>query len=200
MSAIVHKANTDTVCLSQATSVAEDGLVTVRARFMLPNAGSVSAFALDSTWPGGSSPRGLPANQGGPYLVSRDFQYTNGLVFVDATYVTATNPVRVVYSEQRSTRAFTGIIFVRDPNNAQATIATNAKFDYVGTVASARYTILDRGNFSPDLSAARINYVIGVSQGITDLILQKTIDSENREIIGRVHRVTKQREIVFYSE
>lgn len=203
MPAIVRKSTSATngvACLSQTTNVSDDGLITVRARFLLRNSADAGLFELDSMWPSGSTPRGLPRNQGGPYLASRDFEYATGLTFVTATYVTAANPVRVVYSQQRSTRAFAGVLFVNDPDPSVGVVPVVAKFDYIGTVASARYALMDRQTFKPDLKAARINDVIGVASSIERLILKKNIDSEDRVTLGRVHQVTSTREVVFYTE
>ena len=203
MPAVICKSASATngiVCISQTSNVSDDGLISVRARFLLRTEADASLFELDLPWPSGSAPRGLPRNQGGPYLVNRDFEYANGLVFVNATYVTATNPVRVVYSEQKATRAFSGLIVVRDPNNPQQTTVVNVKMDYTSTVASARYTLMLGQTFRPDLSAAKINTITGASQQLVSLILKKNIDSEDRSILGRVVQVTKSREVVFYSE
>lgn len=202
MPAIVRKSTSATngiVCLSQACNVSDDGLITVRARFLLRTAADADQFQFDLQWPSGSAPRGLPRNQGGPYLVNRDFEYANGLVFVNATYVTATNPVRVVYSQQRATRGFSGLVAVVTPNN-NAIQAVNARFEYTSTVAVARYTLMDNQTFSPDMSAAKINSITGVSSSILALILKKNIDSEEQTKLGRVSQVSKTREVVFYSD
>jgi len=198
MPSVVHKsaiATNQVVCLTQSCDVSEDGLITINARFLLRSAADSTLFEFDMEWPGGSSPRGLPRNQGGPYLLNRSFEYANGFVYVTATYVTATNPVRVVLSQNRASRSFTGTIALIANNQA---IEAQAKFDYTSTVASARYTLLDRQTFTPDLTAAKINSITGVSSEVLALIAKKTIDSEDREILGRVTRVTASREVVFY--
>lgn len=201
MPAVVQKSATATnniVCVSQACNVADDGLVTVRARFLLRSASDANFFELDARWPSGSSPRGLPRNQGGPYLVSRDFEYSSGLVFVNATYVTAMNPVRVVYSKNRSTRAFSGLIAIVE--NGVATTVT-AKFDYTTEVASALYNLVDDAVFSADLTnMARIVSITGVSSTLLSKIAKKNIVSEDRLQIGKVTQVTKSVEVVFYTE
>jgi hypothetical protein len=199
MPAIVRKSAAATngiVCLGQSCSTSNEGLVTVQGRFLLRTENDKSLFVPDSRWPDGSSPRGLPRNQGGPYLFSVAYEYANGLIFANAAYVTATNPVRVVYSQSRASRAFAGVVIIVDDESVPVTVS--AKFDYTSTVASATYTLLDRQTFNPDLSAAKINSITGGAQEILGKILKKNIDSEERTTIGRVTQVTASREVVFY--
>lgn len=200
MPAIVQKSTTATnniVCVSQSCSVADDGLITVRARFLLRTASDTSFFELDSQWPSGSSPRGLPRNQGGPYLVSRDFEYAAGLVFVNATYVTAANPVRVVYSSNRATRAFSGLIAIVEDGEATT---VSAKFDYTTQVATARYTLLDTAVFTADLTnMAKIVSITGVASSLLAKIAKKNIVSEDRTKVGKVTQVSRSLEVVFYT-
>lgn len=201
MPAIVQKSTNATnniVCLSQACSMADDGFITVRARFLLRSVADLNYFVFDSTWPSGSSPRGLPNHQGGPYLVSRDFEYGNGLIFCNAVYATAANPVRVVYGTSKASRAFSGRIFIEQNGVAEP---YNAKFDYTSTIGSARYTVIDDAVFDPNLTAfAKINSVTGISSTLLAKILKKNIAASEKTKTGRVTQVTDTLEVVFYSD
>lgn len=200
MPAIVQKSTNATnniVCLSQACSMADDGFITVRARFLLRSVADLNYFVFDSTWPSGSSPRGLPNHQGGPYLVSRDFEYGNGLIFCNEVYATAANPVRVVYTKSKSVRSFAGLVYVMGGN-----IGTprNVKFDYYATTAAARYSLIGGSSYSANLtSIAKINSIVGVSDSIASRILKKAVTSFETSESGRVKQVTETCEIVFYS-
>lgn len=200
MPAIVKKSTNATnniVCLSQTCSMADDGFITVRARFLLRSVADLNYFVFDSTWPSGSSPRGLPSNQGGPYLVSRDFEYGNGLIFCNAVYATAANPVRVVYGAAKANRAFAGSVIVME---AGVGTPYNLKFDYFSTIASARYCLIDEQTFSPELQdIAQINEIVGASSAFTDSILKKPILSSETITTGRIKQKTDTLEIVFYS-
>lgn len=201
MPAIVQKsasATTGIVCLGQSYNLNDDGLITVRARFLLRSVADLSYFAQDAFWPPGSSPRGLPLNQGGPYLLNRDFEYLNGLITVSATYVTAANPVRVVYGQSRATRAYSGAVGIVGANGVAQYI--NAKFDYVTTVASARYAIIDGQKFTPKLAGlAKINDIIGFDDQFLSSIATKEISSKEISTTGRVSQITDTLEIVFFN-
>lgn len=201
MPAVVQKSTNATnniVCLSQACSMADDGFITVRARFLLRSVTDLNYFVFDSTWPSGSSPRGLPNHQGGPYLVSRDFEYVNGLIFVNAVYATAANPVRVVYGTSKATRAFSGQILISENGVGEP---YNARFDYTSTVAYARYTVINDAAFTPKLSTiAKINSVTGISATLLLKILKKNISSSEKVKTGRVTQVTDTLEVIFYTE
>lgn len=189
------KAAGSIVCTGQSCSVSEDGLITINARFLLPSTEYLKNFQYDVGWPSGSSPRNLPSNQGGPYLSAYSPEYTNGLIFVNATYVTATNPVRVVYTKQRATRAFTGT-----PISTTGLVDTQSiSFDYISTVTTARFAIIDDQRYTPDLSSAKIDYVIGVPSTWDDNIATRNIDTKDTEQIGRVSRVSLSREVIFRS-
>ena len=200
MPAVVQKSTNATnniVCLNQSTSVGEDGFITVRARFLLRSTADLQSFTLDYEWPSGSTPRGLPNHQGGPYLVSRDFEYSNGLIFVSAVYATAANPVRVVYSTNRATRAFSGLIAIVEGGTATT---VSAKFDYTSQVASAKYAIVDDAAFTPRLEGvAKIVSITGVASSLLAKIAKKNIYAEDRTKTGRITQVSRSLEVVFYS-
>ena len=200
MPAVILKSTSATngiVCLSQACRVGDDGLVAVNARFLLRSTADLSQFAFDSLWPSGSSPRGLPGNQGGPYLANRDFEYSNGLIFCNAVYVTATNPVRVVYGENKATRAFSGTTVIIDDDGVATPVS--GSFDYITTVASARYSIVGSNSFAPNLAGrAKIVALIGqLPPGVE--FLTKSIESTDTSELGLVKTITKTLEIVYYS-
>jgi hypothetical protein len=121
------------VLLSSNVSVADDGFVSIAARWLAPASGLSSGdFQLDSPWPA-PLPIGLPPLQGGPYLAARNFGKQNGLTVIDTTYVSAVFPLRLIKSAASSKASFSG--YAEDSEGRSGSIS----FDYYTVTRSFSY-------------------------------------------------------------
>lgn len=189
-----NPAKTGLTLLSSQTSVAEDGFVRVTARFLAPAAGLADTdFLIDSAWPLATLPVGLPATQGGPFLVERTIQKESGLTYVDAVYATALLPVRSNRSESVEQATFDGYGEVTVTNEGGTTTTSGSlKFDYYTTavtlsyalVVPNAYSITPTGSVSAPFNIRKTGQDGIVATKQTDLV------SSSREIVGRVSRVS----------
>lgn len=179
------------VLLGSDVSVAQDGFVTVTARWLAPSAGvSGDLLALDSGWPGDVPlPVGMPINQGGPYLVSRKINKANGLTTIDTVHVTAIAPVRLSVSVTSSRAAFSG--YAESTNNNDEPISQSLSFDYDQISRTYSYATINAKERRVPPSSPGIIYNRR-SEGASGLVKVRpaqTITGE-RTTVGPVHRIS----------
>lgn len=188
MPSIVRRDSTKNglVLLNSNVSVAEDGFVSISARWLAPAAGlGAGDFVLDSLWPLTSAPlpTGVPQTQGGPYLLNRNIVKQNGLTYVDTTYVSALGPLRLSISATSSKSSFSGYAEDEDGNSE------SLSFDY--HVVSRTYSYAVVGEYKleqpPAAPGPKYNYR---QEGKSGLVTYKPTKSVTgtRETLGRVNR------------
>lgn len=189
------------VLLNNSIQIAEDGFVSLSASFLAPASGLRSSdFELDSAWPLSSLPAGLPALQGGPFLANRSISKRNGLTYVDALFVSALNPVRVLVSETDGQASFSGFAPARVELNAtfgsitQTVIpAALLSFDYTAVSVKHSYAVIGDNAYSPAPPEGRLGdrynvVAIGATRRIPQV--KKDIITRNVEKVGRVQRIS----------
>jgi hypothetical protein len=181
-----NPAKTGLVLVSSNVSVAEDGFVSVGARWLAPVAGlSQNDFLLDSEWPLSVAPlpAGIPNVQGGPYLIGRNIVKQNGLTFVDTSYVTAVAPVRIVSSSSSSRASFSG--YAEDDKGNSGSLS----FDYHTVTRTFAYATV--GNVSikqpPSAPSGRYNIREEGKSSLVNFVPSKSITAQ-KETLGRVSR------------
>jgi hypothetical protein len=182
------------VLLSSSVEVAEDGLVTIPARFLAPASGlAANDFLLDSAWPSSIPlPSGMPTIQGGPFLASRSITATNGLTFIEARYVSALNPVRVLESFATEKQNFNGSFF--RSSTFGGTQQQSLSFDYFTTAVTHRYALIEPNSFDSKPSGIigdKFNVASTGSPGLVESQIreEETVD-RSREKVGLVSRIT----------
>lgn len=191
--------------LSSSVQVADDGFVSIAASFLAPASGLKSSdFALDSTWPLSSLPSGVPALQGGPFLASKSITKKNDLTYVDALFVSALNPPRVLVSEKDGQASFSGFrpegtetvaSFGGPAGTTITTIVPAAllSFDYMAVSVTHSYAVIGDNAYSPAPPQGRLGerynlIAIGPTRRIAQV--KKDIITRNVEKVGRVQRVS----------
>jgi hypothetical protein len=192
-----NSTKTGLVLLESRVSVGDDGLVTLEARFLAPVAGfSPALFSNDSPWPlvQAPLPLGLPSLQGGPYLNTYSVQKENGLTFIDAKFVSATNPVRVATSTATEKLNFSGFAESSTSGVLGTASATGAlSFDYYTRSMTKTYTVI-----APNTFAAPVQGEIGARfnvrrEGLSSLVTtsEQEFVTESIEVLGLVSRVSR---------
>lgn len=182
--------------LESNVSVANDGLVTITARFLAPAAGyNPATFALDESWPVAALPTGVPPLQGGPYLLTHEVKKENLLTIILATYVSALNPPRLVVEEATEQRSFSGSFFDGRSITLFGNESASISFDYFTTAQTISYAII-----APNLVeikpvgtiGARFNVKSeGSYRGVFNIPIKETeFITTSRTTIGKVARVS----------
>jgi hypothetical protein len=110
MPSTIHRKNTGGLTLLSApVSVADDGLVSVSARFLLSSPSEAENFTPNYTY-ATSSFAGLPRLQNGLFVQSRNVRKENGLYMADVQLVGALNPPQYKLSSSTDTRNFVGTL------------------------------------------------------------------------------------------
>jgi hypothetical protein len=198
MSATIRRATNKTglVLLESSVQVAEDGLVTVPARFLAPEAGlTANDFVLDSAWPMAVLPNGLPPIQAGPFLATRTIEKRSGLTYIDATYVSALNPVRIVTSTTSNVARFSGSELATFINGV-ATEGGILAFDYLANTQTKQYAIIGENIIVPAPQGTITQRFNIFSFLRSDRVTTKTIQvySQTVEQVGRVKRISASAE------
>jgi len=183
------------VLLESRVAVADDGLVTIEARFLAPIAGvPLGSFEQDALWPAEVFPAGVPKLQGGPYLRTYSAQRQNGLTFIEATYLSAVNPVRVATSIATERLSFSGFAETSTAGPlGSASASGSLSFDYYTRSMTKSYTLIAPQTVSIELSGqigARFNER---SEGQSSLVTtnEEEFVTESIEVLGAVSRVTR---------
>jgi hypothetical protein len=188
MPSIVRRDSTKNglVLLNSNVAVAEDGFVSINARWLAPAAGlGPNDFLLDSEWPlvAAPLPTGMPQIQAGPYLLNRNIVKQNGLTFVDTTHVSALAPLRISVNATSSKSSFSGYAEDKDGNSE------SLSFDY--HIVARTYSYATVGNFTfqqPPAGPGPIyNYRREGKNGLVTYKPSKTVTG-TRETLGRVNR------------
>lgn len=177
--------------LESSVAVANDGFVTITARFLAPASGyNPATFALDEPWPVAALPTGVPNLQGGPYLLSHEVKRENLLTIVSATYVSAINPVRVSVEEATEQRAFSGFLFTS--GTFTGTRQQSLSFDYFTTAQTINYAVI-----APNVVEIKPVGAIGErfnvkNEGVQGLVQIKETEfiTTSRSTVGKVSRVS----------
>jgi hypothetical protein len=186
-------ARTGLVLLSSSVEVAADGLVTIPARFLAPDAGlSSSDFLLDSAWPSTIPlPLGMPGIQGGPFLVSRSISTSTGLTFIDALYVSALNPVRLVEEFATEKKNFNGFFF--QSSTIGGTQQQSLSFDYFTTAVTHSYALIEPNLFDSKPSGIigdKFNIVSSGQSGLVEVQIREEETVERAKTrVGKVSRI-----------
>jgi len=171
------------VLLSSNVSVADDGFLSIAARWLAPESGLSSGdFQLDSPWPS-VLPAGLPPLQGGPYLAARNFSKQNGLTVIDTTYVSAVFPLRLIKSAASSKASFSG--YAEDSEGRSGSIS----FDYYTVTRSFSYATV--GFIKIEKPVSQPYSIFNMRrEGSFQLVGYRTTQTINatRETIGPVNR------------
>jgi hypothetical protein len=182
-----NSAKNGLVLLNSNVSVAEDGFVSINARWLAPAAGlGQGDFLLDSEWPLAAAPLplGAPSLQGGPFLIGRSVSKQNGLLIVETNYISAIAPFRIKESRSTERASFSGYAEDKKGNSGSVSFDYSAcvsVYDYsvVGGVPEIRYPDALPGiiyNFRTEGKASLV--LFRPSQTITG----------SREVLGRVAR------------
>jgi hypothetical protein len=202
MPSIVRRSSSKSglVLLESRVAVADDGLVTIEARFLAPATGLLPAtFRNDAPWPVRDLPLGLPALQGGPYLNTFSVQKQNGLTFIDATFVSAVNPVRVATSTATEKLSFSGFAESSTSEPLGSASATGSlSFDYYTRSMTKSYALI-----APNTFSAPVKGEIGVRfnerrEGLSSLVAAQPQEliTESIDQLGFVLRVTRTARII----
>ena len=198
------------VLLESSVNTEPDGFIQVRAKFLAPEDNSTADFVIDSPWPLREPPKNIPPNQGGPYLHQWQTKFENGLVYIDATYVTALAPIRVLTSRSTERRSFSGrdeitqfsgTVFSSGPAGGAGptpgtlvTFVETLTFDYMANTATNRYAVVapNRTYLPPTapVPGPRFNER---RQGSTRNLVRATVVATSEgsaEKVGRVRRVS----------
>ena len=189
MPSIVRRDSTKNglVLLNSNVAVAEDGFVSINARWLAPAAGlGPNDFVLDSEWPlvAAPLPLGAPSLQGGPFLIGRSVTKEKGLLFVETNYVSAIAPFRIKESKTTERASFSGYAEDKNGNSGSVSFdysACASVYDYavVGGVPEIRYPDALPGIIYNFRTEGKANLVLfRPSQTITG----------SREVLGRVAR------------
>jgi hypothetical protein len=196
-----NSAKTGLVLLESRISVADDGLVTIDARFLAPAAGLAPAtFGNDAPWPFPQLPSGLPNLQGGPYLNTYSVQKENGLTFIDAKFVSAVNPVRIATTTDTEKLNFSGYAETSTSGPlGTASASGSLSFDYYTRSMTRSYTLVAPNAFSAPVSGsigARFNIR---REGNPNLVTteQQQFVTESIENIGVVSRISRTARRIF---
>ncbi len=137
------------VLLESSVNTEPDGFIQVRARFLAPENNNADAFVIDAPWPLAELPRNLPPNQGGPYLNAWQTKFENGLVYIDATFVTAIAPARINVQKSVDRRSFSaadefvfGVVIEGDTARS-GVLRESLSFDYSTTSITHQYATID---------------------------------------------------------
>jgi hypothetical protein len=181
-----NSAKNGLVLLNSNVSVAEDGFVSINARWLAPAAGlGQGDFLLDSEWPLASAalPAGMPQIQSGPYMLNRTIVKQNGLTYVDTTYVSALGPLRISISATSSKSSFSGYAENDDGDSE------SLSFDY--HVVSRTYSFAVVGEYAlrqpPAAPGPIYNYRREGRNGLVRYKPTKSVTG-TRETLGRVNR------------
>jgi hypothetical protein len=183
------------VLLESRVAVADDGLVTIEARFLAPISGvPLGSFEQDALWPAQVFPAGVPKLQGGPYLRTYSAQKQNGLTFIEATYLSAVNPVRIATSTATERLSFSGFAETSTAGPlGSASASGSLSFDYYTTSVTQSYTLI-----APNIFSAPVNGQIGVrfnirTEGQSSLVTtnEEEFVTQSVEVLGAVSRVTR---------
>jgi hypothetical protein len=181
------------VLLESDVEVAEDGFVKITSKFLAPTAGlGVSDFLLDSVWPMSALPAATPSIQAGPFLSSRTMQKKNGLLYVDAVYVSALNPVRISTSYSDSIGRFSGYEPPVQVGLTYTETAALLSFDYVARAVSKSFAVIGDNAVLPGVAGSVISRFNVVSAGNAKRVttkVQQVVTSKIDEI-GLVKRFT----------
>lgn len=181
---------TGLVLLSSDVSVAQDGFVTVSASWLAPATGvSADLLVLDSPWPSNVPlPVGMPQNQGGPYLVTRKIQKSNGITTIETVFVTAVAPVRVSVSVSSARAAFNG--YAESIVNEEP-ISESLSFDYDQISRTYSYATMNNKErkIPPSSPGLIYNRRSEGASGLVSVRAAETITGQ-RETIGPVHRIS----------
>jgi hypothetical protein len=194
MAVTIHRAASalGLTLLNSVCDVGSDGLVTIKARFLEPASGlNRAVFDLDAPWPLPTPPLNMPAIQGGPYLLSVSIAKEAGLNYVDTTYVSAVNPLRILVSEASEKLSFSGS-YVRAAATFVLGASATLSFDYYTAAQTFTYTLI-APNIAEPQPAGQIGHRFNVrSEGRSELIVLKEeeIVTTSRERIGLVTRVS----------
>lgn len=191
---IRNASKTGLVLLESRIEVAEDGFVSIPAKFLAPASGlQYGDFDLDSVWPLSSFPAGLPTLQGGPYLASRTIKKQNGLTYIDANYVSALNPVRVSISESDGKASFSGYAPPVQVGLTFTEPAALLSFDYTAVAVTHSYAVIGSNTYNPPDPEGRVGdrYNVVMINGWNRIAtVKKDIITRNVEKVGRVQRVS----------
>lgn len=196
MAATIRRApaKTGLVLLESSVQIAEDGFVSIPARFLAPETGlAATDFLIDSEWPLSALPNGLPAIQAGPFLASRTIEKRNGLTYIEATYVSALNPVRIVESSTDAVARFSGY---EPPVQVGLTFTETGAllaFDYIARSITYSYAVAGENSFAKDFPSGVIGsrFNIVSSGNISRVQTQVSqVRTQQIEKVGRVKRIS----------
>lgn len=183
------------VLLESRATVANDGMVTIDASFLAPSVGlAPDNFQLDSAWPSQFLlPPATPTLQGGPYLLTKSVSKKSGLTVVQAQFVSATNPVRVVFSESTEKLTFYGYAEQSGTSAlGSASASGSLSFDYYTRAQTATYSVIAPNVYNATPAGAIGRRFNQREEGASSLVTTQEVETltSSSETIGRVTRIT----------
>jgi hypothetical protein len=206
---IIRRSPTGRTLINANVNVANDGLVTVAASYLLNSPAELGALSVDA--PVSDPFQGLPNLQGGLFVLNRSTNKRGGLLYCDVELVGALNPPRYVVFDGKEVRSFTGTL----PDSITSLVNVGVglqpyRTDYYAPYRTITWTnmagqVVRPGNGNPVESIERFNTRQGfllyeVQDGEDNVKVEKLLIGErakeifvvqlSQQEVGRVVRST----------